>query len=48
MSSARPEGSMEVKDIYWFEHNSKLGTASSAKVHRLVKADLKDGVQKAA
>lgn len=33
-SSARPEGSMEVYKLYWWEHNSKLGQYSSAKVHR--------------
>lgn len=34
LSSARPEGSMEVHKVYWWEHNSKLGQYSSAKVHR--------------
>jgi len=33
-SSARPEGSMEVKQVIWWQHNSKLGQYSSAKVHR--------------
>lgn len=33
-SSARPEGSMEVRKVYWWEHNNKLGQYSSAKVHR--------------
>jgi CRISPR-associated protein Csd2 len=33
-SSARPEGSMEVHTVYWWEHSSKLGQYSSAKVHR--------------
>lgn len=33
-SSARPEGSMEVVKVYWWEHSSKLGQYSSAKVHR--------------
>lgn len=33
-SSARPEGSMEVHTVYWWEHNSRLGQYSSAKVHR--------------
>lgn len=33
-SSARPEGSMEVHRVYWWEHQSKLGQYSSAKVHR--------------
>lgn len=36
VSSARPEGSMEVHEVYWWEHNSKLGQYSSAKVHRLL------------
>jgi CRISPR-associated protein Csd2 len=36
LSSARPEGSMEVKRIYWFIHPNKLGVASSAKIHDLV------------
>ena len=31
-SSARPEGSMDVKDIYWFEHPTKMGVLSSSKV----------------
>lgn len=33
-SSARPEGSMEVCKLYWWEHGSKTGLYSSAKVHR--------------
>lgn len=33
-SSARPEGSMEIHKVYWWEHSSKLGQYSSAKVHR--------------
>lgn len=33
-SSARPDGSMEVNKVYWWEHNSKIGQHSSAKVHR--------------
>jgi len=36
-SSARPEGSMEVHKVYWWEHSSKLGQYSSAKVHRSLK-----------
>ena len=36
-SSARPEGSMEVYKLYWWEHNSNNGQYSSAKVHRLLK-----------
>lgn len=34
LSSARPEGSMEVRKLYWWEHSSKLGQYSSAQVHR--------------
>lgn len=33
-SSARPDGSMEVIRLYWWEHNCKNGQYSSAKVHR--------------
>jgi len=32
-SSARPEGSMEVLKVIWWEHNCKAGQYSSAKVH---------------
>ena len=35
-SSARPDGSMEVVKLYWWQHNCKEGQYSSAKVHRLV------------
>lgn len=35
-SSARPEGSMEVHKVYWWEHSSNNGQYSSAKVHRTV------------
>jgi CRISPR-associated protein Csd2 len=33
-SSARPEGSMEVLKVVWWQHGSKAGKHSSAKVHR--------------
>ena len=33
-SSARPDGSMEVIRLYWWEHNCKSGQYSSAKVNR--------------
>lgn len=33
-SSARPEGSMVVEKLYWWEHNCKSGQYSSATVHR--------------
>lgn len=35
-SSARPEGSMEVVKLFWWEHNCKDGQYSSARVHRSV------------
>lgn len=43
-SSARPEGSMEVHKVYWWEHNSKIGQFASAKVHRSLKVNCKTGV----
>lgn len=33
-SAARPDGSMAIEKLYWWEHNSKLGQYPSAKVHR--------------
>lgn len=38
-SSARPEGSMEVNNVYWWTHETKLGQYSSAKVHRSLKVE---------
>lgn len=35
-SSARPEGSMEVCDLYWWQHNDKTPAVSSAKIHRSI------------
>jgi CRISPR-associated protein Csd2 len=32
-SSARPEGSMKIEKVIWWQHNSKAGQYSSAKVH---------------
>ena len=43
-SSARPDGSMEVVNLYWWEHNCRDGQYSSAKVHRSLKVVLKEGV----
>lgn len=43
-SSARPDGSMEVVKLYWWQHNCKEGQYSSAKVHRSVHVSLKDGI----
>jgi CRISPR-associated protein Csd2 len=45
-SSARPEGSMEVIQLYWWEHSSKSGQYSSAKVHGSLQVSLKEGVKK--
>lgn len=47
-SSARPEGSMEVCRLYWWEHDCKTPKYSSAKVHRQLKVNLKEGVQRPA
>lgn len=44
-SSARPEGSMEVYKVYWWEHNGPNGQYSSAKVHRLLKVRVKEGIE---
>ncbi len=35
-SSARPEGSMTVRKVFWWEHSCKSGQYSSAKVHGTV------------
>lgn len=43
-SSARPEGSMEVVKLYWFDHNCKDGQYSSARVHRAVQASPREGI----
>ena len=43
-SSARPDGSMEVVDLFWFKHNCREGQYSSAKVHRAVHVTRKDGI----
>ena len=43
-SSARPEGSMEVVQIVWWEHPNVTGKYSSAKVHRSLKVSVKDDV----
>lgn len=43
-SAARPEGSMEVVKLYWWEHNCAAGQYSSAKVHRLLRVTSKEGI----
>ena len=44
-SSARPEGSMEVVRLYWWQHNCRDGQYSSAKVHRSVHVTPKDTIE---
>jgi CRISPR-associated protein Csd2 len=44
-SSARPEGSMEVVKVYWWQHNCPIGQYSSAKVHSLLDVHVKPGVE---
>lgn len=39
VSAARPDGSMEVKDIFWFNHSSKVGDVSSGKIKDLLLHD---------
>ncbi|HEL0165400.1 TPA: type I-C CRISPR-associated protein Cas7/Csd2 [Streptococcus equi subsp. zooepidemicus] len=39
-SSARPEGSMRVREVFWFTHSSKLGNVSSACVFDLLVFDM--------
>ena len=43
-SSARPDGSMEVVNLYWWKHNNKIGQYSSAKVHRSLHIEQKNPV----
>lgn len=44
-SAARPDGSMEIVNLYWFEHNCKDGQYSSAEVHRSIQVKHKEGVE---
>ncbi len=41
-SSARPEGSMEVLKVVWWQHSCPNGQASSAKVHRSLNITTKE------
>lgn len=43
-SSARPEGSMEVYRVIWWEHGNPSGQYSSAKVHRTLSVRPKPGI----
>ncbi len=38
-SSARPEGSMSVQTVFWWEHNCASGQFSAAKVHKSLKVN---------
>ena len=38
-SSARPAGSMTVEKVIWWQHNSKSGQYSSARVHKTLKVN---------
>jgi len=42
-SSARPEGSMTVEKVIWWQHNCKSGQYSSARVHKTLRV-AKDGI----
>lgn len=43
-SSARPDGSMEIVKLYWWEHNCSIGQYSSKKVHDSVIVRKKESV----
>ena len=45
-SSARPEGSMEVCKMFWWQHEEKTPSVSTAKIHRSVKVETKPGVDR--
>lgn len=47
-SAARPDGSMEVIRLFWWEHNNLNGQYSSAVVHRAINIKLKEGIEKPA
>lgn len=38
-SSARQEGSMRVREVFWFTHSNKLGNVSSARIFDLLEFD---------
>ncbi len=45
VSSARPDGSMSVHRLYWWEHNCKDGQYSSKTVHQSLRVTLKESVE---
>lgn len=44
-SSARPSGSMSIAKVIWFEHGTKIGQYSSAKVHGSVRVNNEGNVE---
>ena len=46
ISSARPDGSMEVCRLYWWKHEGKTPKYSSAKVHRQLEVKMKEGISR--
>lgn len=40
LSSARPEGSMIVRELFWFTHSNKIGNVSSAKIQNLLQWEI--------
>jgi CRISPR-associated protein Csd2 len=42
-SSARPEGSMAVSSVVWWQHNSKSGQYSSGRVHQTLRDYIEEG-----
>lgn len=44
ISSARPDGSMQVVKLYWWKHDCKIGQYSSKKVHESVSVTKKQNV----
>jgi CRISPR-associated protein Csd2 len=44
-SSARPDGSMEVLKVVWWQHNSPHGQYSSAKVHRSISVNADGSIE---
>lgn len=43
-SSARPEGSMGISHLVWWQHDSKSGQYSSAKVHNTLREHIEKGL----
>jgi len=43
-SSARPEGSIVIDKVIWWQHSSKSGQYSSAKVHQTLRQHLEQGL----